>query len=126
MKLRWWKTADEMATAFEEKFPAQWDDVFLSECGLDHSAEAIRVGLAVRRSVAEYGMVSAVHIYADHSLPGELQHISGWDSVDFVSWIILLEEELGEPVDSRWFDQLRIPYTVRDFAQAVYNNRQTA
>ncbi len=69
-RLRWWRTADEMAADFASQHLAQSEDEFVAECGL---ADAPVVALAVRRAVAAYGMVAADHIRAGHGYPGALQ-----------------------------------------------------
>src|SRR5437879_4562457 len=91
-RLRWWRMADEMAADFARLHPPQSDAEFLAECGL---AAAPAAALAVRRSVASYGMVAADHIRPDHTYPGALEELSGWESLDFVAWIMELERELG-------------------------------
>jgi hypothetical protein len=120
MTLRWWRTADEMASDFARQFPARSDAEFLADCALPNDPNAERAALAVRRSVAIYGAVPPVHIYANHSYPGELESLSGWDSIDFVGWILELERELGVDVDAKWFEKLPATFSVRDLAQIVY------
>ncbi len=57
MKLRWWKTAQERAAEFDAIRPRQSDNAFLASCALPSTAYARRVALAVRRSVATYGIL---------------------------------------------------------------------
>ena len=118
-RLRWWRMADEMAADFATKYPAQSDAEFLAECGL---ADAPVAALAVRRSVATYGMVAPDHIRSGHGCPGALMELSGWDSLDFLEWVFELERELGPGarVERSWFDGLSSPVTVRDLAWAVH------
>jgi hypothetical protein len=120
MGLRWWQTADEMAVLFAQRFPAQTDADFLAECKLGDNRGAVRIALAVRRSVARYGMVSPEHIRAGHSYPGELESLSGWDSLDFLAWLFELERELDQKINFEFVRHLRFPFTVRDLAQTVY------
>lgn len=119
MRLRWWRMADEMAADFARQHPPQSDAEFLAECGLPVNASA--TALAVRRSVASYGMVAAEHIRSGDSYPGTLESLSGWDSLDFLGWVIELERELGGArVELSWFDGLPSPFAVRDLAVAVH------
>src|SRR5690606_40144572 len=115
--------ADEMAADFARKHPAQSDAEFVAECGLAHNQAA---ALAVRRSVASYGLVAADHIRPDHDYPGALLELSGWDSLDFLAWIIELEREMGPGtrVERSWFHRLPSPFTVRDLAWAVHAHWQ--
>jgi hypothetical protein len=120
MALRWWRTAEEMAAEFARQFPEHSDAEFLADCGLPNEPDAQRAALAVRRSVAAYGAVPPNNIYASHSYPRELPALSGWDSLDFVGWILELEEELGIPVNEAWFKKLPTEFSVRDLAHTVY------
>ena len=121
MRWRWWRTAEEMATNFAKRHPPQSDAEFLKECGLPDDPSAEQVALAVRRSVASYGMVGAAHIRADHRMPGELEELSGWDSLDFVAWVIELERELGDVrIERVSFDRIPTPFSVRDLTRVVY------
>lgn len=119
-RLRWWRMADELAADFDAEHPPQSDAHFLAECGL---ADAPAAALAVRRSVASYGMVAADHIRPGHGYPGALEELSGWESLDFLQWVFELERELGGArVERWWFDGLPSPFTVRDLAWAVHRH----
>jgi hypothetical protein len=121
MKLRWWKTADEMAAEFAATREPQSDAEFLSACALPAGATA--AALAVRRSVAKYGMIDPAYIRATDRYPQELMALSGWDSIDFLEWVMTLEDELAERVRSEWFDALPESFFVRDLAECVYRGR---
>ena len=112
-----------MAADFARTRSPQADADFLAECQLPDDAEANRVALAVRRSVGKYGMVDPLFIRATDRYPEELIVLSGWDSIDFLTWVMELEDELGEPVRSEWFDGLRDGFSVRDLAHCVYGRR---
>jgi acyl carrier protein len=122
MKLRWWKTADEMAEAFIATRQPQSDEAFVASCNLPPTAYARKVALAVRNSVASYGMVDTQFIRADDSYPKELSLLSGWDSIDFVGWILELERELGMIVPDKTWDPIThfgMQFSVRDLIQAI-------
>jgi len=114
-----------MAGDFARQRAPQSDTEFVVECQLPEDAEATRVALAVRRSVAKYGMIEASFIRAVDRYPDELIGLSGWDSIDFLGWIFELEHELGERVSSKWFDGLPDSFSVRDLARCVYRGRTT-
>lgn len=40
---------------------------------------------------------------ADDSYPGALEVLPGCDSLDFVEWVMVIEEHLGEPVPDDTF-----------------------
>ncbi len=126
MQVRWWRNAEEKASDFALRFPPQSDAVFLDECGLPADAESTSIALAVRRSVASYGAVTADCVRADHSYPGDLELLSGWDSLDFVGWVLELERELQVPVDGDWFRSLTHPFSVRDLARLVHSHLHSA
>src|SRR3954454_17356062 len=115
-KLRWWRTADEMAADFARTRSPQADADFLAECELPDDAEANRSAIAVRRSVAKYGMIDPTFIRATDRYPEELMALSGWDSIDCRGGVIELDDDLGEPVRSEWFDGLPESFSVRDLA----------
>ncbi len=84
MKWRWWRTAEEMAADFAASRKSQHDSNFISECGLPDTPLASRVTLAVRRSVANYGLVDSKYVRADDVYPDQLIELSGWESIDLV------------------------------------------
>ena len=122
--MRWWKTAEEMAIAFATKYPPQSDEEFLEECGSGDDPLAARIALAVRRSVAECGMIDPTHIRASHRYPGELEDLSGWGSPDFLDWVFRLEKDLGGGnFYPAVFESLPMPFSVRDLTAAAHSWR---
>ncbi len=80
MKWRRWRTPREIAADFAKDRNEQSDQEFLAGCGLPDTREAMRIALAVRRSVASYGMVAVkelawavykYHTVAQHGPPAE-------------------------------------------------------
>lgn len=120
MKWRWWRTADEMAADFAADRTPETDEHFIAACNLPDTPEAVRVSLAVRRSVASYGMIDPKFIRATDGYPNELVELSGWDSIDFLAWIFELERELEMPISRKAFRDIRQPFTVKDLVSAVY------
>ena len=57
MRWRWWRTADEMAADFAGTREAMTDEQFIATCELPNDPLARETAIAVRRSVAAYGMV---------------------------------------------------------------------
>ena len=124
MKWRWWRAADEMAADFTADRTPEADEPFIAACDLPDTPEAVRVALAVRRSVASYGMIDPKYIRATDGYPDELVELSGWDSIDFLAWIFELERELGMPVSRKAFQDIRQPFTVKDLVLATYRFAQ--
>ena len=112
MSWRWWRTADEMAASLAADRTPEPDEQFVAACDPPDTPEAIRVALAVRRSVANYGMIEPKFIRAADSYPDELVELSGWDSVDFLPWIFELERELDMPMTLEAFKDIRQLFTV--------------
>jgi acyl carrier protein len=124
MKWRWWRTADEMAADFAADRMPEPDEQFIAACDLPDTPDAVRVALAVRRSVANYGMIASEFIRATDGYPEELVELSGWDSIDFLAWVFELERELGMSVSREAFKDIRQPFTVKDLVLATYRFAQ--
>ncbi len=122
----WWKTAAEMAEDFARKREPYPDDDFVRDCELPDTPEAQRVCLAVRRSVASYGMVDPLFIRASDRFPEDLRELSGWDSIDLLAWVFELERELGKkPIVTRAvLDDIGVTFTVRDLVWEVYRSHE--
>ncbi len=120
MKLRWWKTAKERAAEFETTRPPQPDEAFIAECALPPTEHARRVALAVRRSVATYGMCDPQYIRASDRYPEQLGMLSGWDSIDFLGWTLELDKELKLAVPNEAWKSLNgRGFGVRDLIQTI-------
>jgi acyl carrier protein len=121
MKWRWWRTADEMAADFKANRLPEGDDKFFSDCGLPNSPLARHVSIAVRRSIAAYGMVESNYIFASDKYPDQLVELSGWDSVDFVGWTLELEQELGVQVpEDMFYGIVTRTFSVAELAGVAY------
>jgi hypothetical protein len=119
---RWWKTADEKASAFAATRASQTDEEFVRDCGLADDAEAAALALAVRRSVARYGMVDSKAIRASDRYPEELSALSNWDSLEMLGWFFELEKQLGRKVRGREAfgdSNPRQGFSVRDLVRAL-------
>lgn len=123
MKWRWWRTAAEMADDFTESRNPISDVVFLASCDLPNSELARQTALAVRRSVAAYGLVDSDFIAASDRYPDELIDLSGWDSLDFMAWVFELENQLDESISPDAYAKLRVPFTVKDLVNTIYHYR---
>ena len=73
----------------------QSDADFLVECELPEDPDASRVALAVRHAVGAIGLVDSQYVRADDRYPDELAVLPLWDSMDWVGFIMEIEEELG-------------------------------
>jgi hypothetical protein len=122
--LRFFKTAGQKVADFRHGRSRQPDEAFLAECGLPDTPGARRVALAVRRAVANVGLVDSQFIRVDDDWPGSLELLPLWDSMDWLAFFLELEEELGE--DPRYVEEtlgcLPIPrhVTVGELALSVY------
>jgi hypothetical protein len=120
VKLRWWKTAQERAAEFEATRSPQSDEEFLAECALPPTDHARRVALAVRRSVATYGICDPAYIRPHDRYPEQLGMLSGWDSIDFLGWTMELDEELKLVVPNATWTSLKGPgFSVLQLIQAI-------
>jgi hypothetical protein len=76
----------------------QTDEEFWSQCGLPDTPRARQIALAVRRAVANVGLVDSQFISLEDSYPGTLEVLPIWDSIDWLSFVFELEKELAEKV----------------------------
>ena len=123
MKWRWWRKADELAADFTRNRTRLSDMDFVSACHIGDDSAICKVAIAVRRSVANYGMVDADFIYPSDRYPGQLNALSGWDSLDLFGWLLELEQELGEPVSNSMFRNLKRSFSVADLVDLVCHYR---
>ena len=121
MKWRWLRTAEEMAADFAATRSPVDDECFVSACGLPDTQLARQVALAVRNSVAQYGMIDPKFILADDVYPDQLVNLSGWDSPDIVDWIMELEKELSCTLtDDEWLQLVGDLFAIRDLVQNLF------
>lgn len=85
----------------------QTDEDFLACCGVTTDTER-KIALAVRRAVANVGLVDSQYISHDARWPDDLGVLPVWDSMDAMGYVVALEEELG----------IEIPY---DDACSLFN-----
>jgi acyl carrier protein len=120
MKLRWWKNAQERAQEFENSRSPLCDDDFIAACSIPDSDHARHVALAVRRSVATYGICRPEFIRPDDRYPQQLGMLSGWDSIDFLGWTFELDKELELAVPNAAWKSLKGPgFSVEELIQAI-------
>ncbi len=100
------------------------DDDFIVQCGLPDNPTARRAALAVRRAAASVGLVDSQYIRADDGYPGTLEVLPLWDSMDWLEFLLELEDELGQKVPKALkkpsFVHSSKPVTIREMAAAVY------
>ena len=115
--LRVFKPAHSKVDDFRDGRTRLSDNDFLADCGLTPGTEAAEIALAVRRAVAGVGLIDPLFIRSEDSYPGTLEVLPLWDSMDWMSFVLLLEEELGQSFtyDPGEFMKPR-PLTVRDLA----------
>lgn len=71
------------------------DTDFVTACDLPDDPIAAHVALAVRRDVANVGLVDSQFIRPEDDYPGSLEALPLWDSMDWLEFVLELEEELG-------------------------------
>jgi len=67
---------------------------------------AKRVALIVRQVIAEEGSVDPRFIYATDRYPEELSVLPSWDSIDWIDFIMRLEEKLNMHIPDRDAERL--------------------
>ena len=99
----------------------QPDDEFVASCGLATDPEAARVALAVRRAVANVGSVESGYIVAADVYPDQLAMLPLWDSMDWVAFMMELEEQLGTRISDQEAERLFDPYriSVKEMVEGV-------
>lgn len=123
MRWRWWRTAEEQAREFAKDRLGESDATFIVSCELPDDPIAHDTAIAVRRSVAKYGMIESDYILSSDRYPNELIALSGWDSIDFVGWMLELEAELKEDVLGDFHNGIQPSFSVKDLVWHTYNYR---
>jgi acyl carrier protein len=118
---RWWKTHSEKVAEFAPTRQPLAAEAFLNECALPDDEEARRIAVAVRRSIAKMLTVEPALIRGADREAVELRAL--WDSVDFLEWVMTVEQELKLVITDDVFKGLRPGYTVRDLILCVYAGR---
>lgn len=118
---RIFQTAHTKVADFRRGRSRQPDERFVAGCGLPDTPEAARVAIGVRRAVAYVGLIDPLFIHAEDRFPEELGVLPLWDSMDWMSLLLELEGELGEPPPKaieEW--RLQGAFSVRQLVQAAY------
>ena len=118
---RIFKTAHAKVADFRAGRIRQPDEQFVADCSLPDDPEAARVAVGVRRAVASVGLVDPLFIRASDRFPEELGALPLWDSLDWISLILALEEELGKPPPQPLEDwRQQRAFTVKQLVLSVY------
>ena len=118
---RIFRTAHDKVADFRAGRTRQPDEQFIAECELPDNPEALRIALGVRRAVANVGLVNPAFISASDRFPEELGVLPLWDSMDWVSLMLALEEELGKPPpEPLWEWREQGSFSVKQLVQAVH------
>lgn len=86
---------------FKKGRERQSDEAFLRDLGIGDRADEREVALGVRRAVASVGLIDPLYIRADDRADDELSVLPLWDSMDYVSLIMELEDELGVSIPDK-------------------------
>jgi acyl carrier protein len=84
------------------------DDVFLSDLGPTIDPETQRIALAVRKAVGRVGSVGAEWIRASDAYPDQLSLLPIWESMDWVIFVMELEEALDTQFTDRELERVRV------------------
>jgi acyl carrier protein len=84
------------------------DDVFLSDLGPTIDPETQRIGLAVRKAVGRVGSVGAEWIRASDAYPDQLSLLPIWESMDWMIFVMELEEALDTQFNDKEFERVRV------------------
>jgi len=106
------KSAHTKVTAFRQNRSRQTDEEFLRDVGASHDASASQIALAVRRAVANTGLIDPLYIRADDRADNELAVLPLWDSMDWVKLVMEIEDELGVSIS----DEDAMSIRVKDFS----------
>jgi acyl carrier protein len=119
---RIFKTAHVKVWDFRDGRTRQPDEQFIIECGLPAEPDAGRIALAVRRAVANIGLVDPQYILATDEYPDQLGKLPLWDSMDWVAFVMELEGELGTTIPDPEATLLMDPYpwSVKQVVARVY------
>ncbi len=120
MPFRLFKTAHQKVSDFCEGRTRQSDDEFFIDCNLPEDKDAVRVALAVRRSVARVGLIDPLYIRADDRYPEELSALPLWDSMDWLELLLCLDDELKTTIPDKDAQQIKTAgFSVRRFTHDV-------
>jgi acyl carrier protein len=118
---RIFKTSHGKVAQFRAGRSRQSDEQFVADCELPSNPEAVRIAIGVRRAVANVGLVDPLFIQASDRFPEELGVLPLWDSLDWVSLVLAMEEELGKPAPQPFQDRKqRREFSVKQLVQAAY------
>ena len=93
---------------FKKGRERQSDEDFLRDLGFGDSAEEREVALAVRRAVANVGLIDPLYIRADDRERDELSVLPLWDSMDWVALLMELEDELGLAIPDKEAEKIKV------------------
>lgn len=108
MRLSFLKGSHFKVAEFKQGRNRQADADFLRDLGIGDNPEEREVALAVRRSVANVGLIDPLYIRADDRARDELSVLPLWDSMDWVALLMELEDELGLSIPDKEAQQIKV------------------
>ena len=115
------KTDRTKVDDFRKDRKRQSDDDFLNACRIQDEKERI-IAVAVRRAIANVGMIDSQFIYADDRWPEEIGILPLWDSMDSLEFIMELERELGIDIIEGDFQWNYAHFVVKDLVKQIHSN----
>ena len=100
------------------------DDEFVLKCDLPDVELATRAALIARRAAGKMGCVDPQFIMPDDDYPSSLEVLPGWESIDWVEFVMAIEEasnveipdEAAEMIVGSWSSHA----TIKDLVHRVY------
>jgi acyl carrier protein len=108
MSARFLKGSRDKVADFKKGRERQSDEDFLRDLGMLDSAEEREVALAVRRAVANVGLIDPLYIRADDREREELSVLPLWDSMDWVALLMELEDELSLAIPDKAAEKIKV------------------
>jgi hypothetical protein len=96
------------------------DEQFLKECNNSPASDLARTAVAVRRCVADVGLIDSMFIRPNDCFPGNLDVLPLWESMDFIDLVLRIQDELSvEWTDRQDTGVLATPFTVLELIQRI-------
>lgn len=102
------KGSHAKVAAFKKGRERQSDEDFLRDLGIGDNAEDREVALAMRRAVANVGLIDPLYIRADDRALDELSVLPLWDSMDWVEFLMALEDELRLSIPDKEAERINV------------------
>lgn len=107
MQPKFLKGSHAKVADFKKGRERQSDEDFLRDLNVASDAEEREIALAVRRAIANVGLIDPLYIRADDRARNELSMLPLWDSMDWVKLLLELEDELCVAIPDNAGDKIK-------------------